>query len=86
LNGTVTPEMLADRQNNAADFAGWMATQSGHCQTVPEVQQGSPANLPVWISVCVAYSLLGDMLCLKHEISDRPNQGNTPCIQFTKIR
>ena len=28
MPGTVTPEMLASRQNNAADFASWIATQS----------------------------------------------------------
>src|SRR5450830_928324 len=29
LPGTVTPEMLADRKNNAADAANWISTQSG---------------------------------------------------------
>jgi len=29
MPGTVTPEMLASRQNNAADAASWVSTQSG---------------------------------------------------------
>ncbi|WP_374625487.1 hypothetical protein, partial [Pandoraea sp.] len=42
------------------------------CRTAQAARRGSSAALPVGFWVCEASSLLGDMLCLKHEISDRP--------------
>jgi len=50
LNGTVTPEMLANRQNNAADFAGWMATQSGRFSSAATAYGAYLASQPNAVS------------------------------------
>ena len=59
LNGTVTPEMLADRQNNAADFAGWMATQSGRFSSAATAYGAYLASQPNPVSQAGAGIQLG---------------------------
>ncbi|MGQ5524507.1 hypothetical protein ACUHMQ_14780, partial [Chitinimonas sp. PSY-7] len=47
------------------------------CRTELGARRELPAIPPAWLSVCEAYILLGSMICLEHEITDRPELAAT---------
>src|SRR5450830_463178 len=85
LNGTVTPEMLANRQNNAADFAGWMATQSGRFSSAATAYGAYLASQPNAVSqagAAIQFGMAGTATTVGFGASAleqllRPNVGQT---------
>ena len=85
MNGTVTPEMLANRQDNAADFAGWFATQStkfGSAATAYGTYLASQPNAVSQTGAAIQFGMAGTATVVGFGASAleqllRPNVGQT---------
>jgi filamentous hemagglutinin len=85
MNGIVTPEMLASRQNNAADFASWVSTQSvrfSSAATAYGTYLASQPNAVLQTGAAIQFGMAGTATVVGFSASAleqllRPNVGQT---------